>query len=112
MCRLTVRTLEHLHNLSLRFHLERRTGAVSSDLQRGAGRLSTLLNYLVFSILPLTGRPSSGGVDRNQLGDTPDETVTASPPPRERRWRQRGRENQTCGDGLASLDTGRERGRP
>ncbi|HKJ71807.1 MAG TPA: ABC transporter ATP-binding protein/permease [Gammaproteobacteria bacterium] len=53
MRRLTVRTLEHLHNLSLRFHLERKTGAVSSDLQRGAASLSTLLNYMAFSILPV-----------------------------------------------------------
>ena len=44
MRRLTIRTLEHLHNLSLRFHLERKTGALSSDLQRGAASLSTLLN--------------------------------------------------------------------
>ena len=52
MRRLTVRTLTHLHNLSLRFHLERKTGAISRDLERGARSLSTLLNYLVFSILP------------------------------------------------------------
>ena len=53
MRRLTVRTLDHLHNLSLRFHLERKTGAISSDLQRGAASLSTLLNYMAFSILPV-----------------------------------------------------------
>ena len=53
MRRLTLRTLEHLHNLSLRFHLERKTGAISRDLERGARSLSTLLNYLAFSILPV-----------------------------------------------------------
>ncbi len=53
MRRLTIRTLEHLHRLSLRFHLERKTGAISSDLQRGASSLSTLLNYMTFSILPV-----------------------------------------------------------
>jgi len=53
MRRLTLRTLEHLHNLSLRFHLERKTGAISRDLARGAASLSTLLNYLTFSILPI-----------------------------------------------------------
>lgn len=53
MRRLTVRTLEHLHALSLRYHLERKTGAISSDLQRGAGSLSSLLNYFTFSILPV-----------------------------------------------------------
>ena len=54
MRRLTLRTLEHLHALSLRFHLDRKTGAISRDLQRGATSLSTLLNYLVFSIVPVT----------------------------------------------------------
>ena len=53
MRQLTLRTLEHLHNLSLRFHLERKTGAISRDLERGARSLSTLLNYLAFSILPV-----------------------------------------------------------
>jgi len=53
MRRLTIRTLEHLHDLSLRFHLERKTGAISSDLQRGAGSLSTLLNLLTFNIIPV-----------------------------------------------------------
>jgi ABC-type transport system involved in Fe-S cluster assembly fused permease/ATPase subunit len=53
MRRLTTRTLAHLHKLSLRFHLERKTGAISRDLDRGARSLSTLLNYLTFSILPV-----------------------------------------------------------
>ncbi|MEI2742677.1 MAG: ABC transporter ATP-binding protein/permease [Candidatus Competibacter sp.] len=53
MRRLTVRTLAHLHDLALRFHLERKTGAVSRDLERGARSLSTLLNYLAFSIFPV-----------------------------------------------------------
>jgi len=54
MRRLTIRTLEHLHELSLRYHLERKTGAISSDLQRGASSLSTLLNMLTFNILPVS----------------------------------------------------------
>ena len=53
MRRLTIRTLDHLHDLSLRYHLERKTGAVSSDLQRGASSLSSLLNYFTFSIIPV-----------------------------------------------------------
>jgi ATP-binding cassette, subfamily B, heavy metal transporter len=53
MRRLTIRTLRHLHDLSLRYHLERKTGAVSSDLQRGASSLSSLLNYFTFSIIPV-----------------------------------------------------------
>ena len=46
------RVLTHLHQLSLRFHLERRTGGVSRDLERGASSVSSILNYLVFNILP------------------------------------------------------------
>jgi ATP-binding cassette subfamily B protein len=53
MRRLTLRTLRHLYSLSLRFHLERKTGAISRDLERGARSLSSLLNYLTFSILPV-----------------------------------------------------------
>ena len=53
MRRLTIRTLAHLHDLSLRYHLERKTGAISSDLQRGAASLSSLLNYFTFSIIPV-----------------------------------------------------------
>jgi len=53
MRRLTIRTLRHLHDLSLRYHLERKTGAISADLQRGAGSLSSLLNYFTFSIIPV-----------------------------------------------------------
>ena len=53
MRRITIRTMDHLHNLSLRFHLERKTGAVSRDLQRGATSLSSLLNYFTFSIIPV-----------------------------------------------------------
>jgi ATP-binding cassette subfamily B protein len=53
MRRLTLRTLEHLHRLALRFHLERKTGAISRDLARGSASLSTILNYFTFSILPV-----------------------------------------------------------
>jgi len=46
------RVLQHLHKLSLRYHLERRTGGVARDLERGATSVSSILNYLVFNILP------------------------------------------------------------
>lgn len=52
MRRLSTRLLDHLFNLALRFHLERKTGAISRDLERGTRSVSTLLNYLTFSILP------------------------------------------------------------
>ncbi len=53
MRRLSTRVLAHLHQLSLRFHLERRTGAISRDLERGTRSVSSILNYMVFSILPM-----------------------------------------------------------
>ena len=53
MRRLSTRVLEHLHRLSLRFHLDRKTGAVSRDLERGTRSVSQILNYMAFSILPI-----------------------------------------------------------
>ncbi len=53
MRNLSNRVLTHLHELSLRFHLERQSGAISRDLERGTRSVSTILNYMVFSILPM-----------------------------------------------------------
>jgi len=53
MRRLSTRVLQRLHELSLRFHLERKTGAISRDLERGTRSVSAILNYMVFSILPM-----------------------------------------------------------
>ena len=53
MRRLSNRVLSHLHDLSLRFHLQRKTGAISRDLERGSRSVSSILNYMVFSILPM-----------------------------------------------------------
>lgn len=53
MRRLSTRVLEHLHQLSLRYHLERQSGAISRDLERGTRSVSTILNYLVFSVTPV-----------------------------------------------------------
>ncbi len=47
-----VKVFEHLHSLSLRFHLDRQTGGVSRDMERGSSSITQLLNYLVFSIFP------------------------------------------------------------
>ncbi len=52
MHQMSVDVLEHLHRLSLRFHLERNTGGISRDLERGTRSLASVLNLLVFSILP------------------------------------------------------------
>ena len=53
MRRLSTKVLTHLHDLSLRFHLERQTGGLSRDLERGARSVSSILNYMTFSILPM-----------------------------------------------------------
>ena len=52
MRRISEQVLEHLHDLSLRFHLDRKTGAVTRDIGRGTRSLSNLLNYLLFRIVP------------------------------------------------------------
>ena len=39
---LSTRVLRHLHNLSLRYHLERQSGAISRDLERGTRSVSTI----------------------------------------------------------------------
>ncbi|MDH5784784.1 MAG: ABC transporter ATP-binding protein/permease [Chromatiales bacterium] len=49
---LSLKALGHLHKLSLRYHLERKTGALSRDMERGSRSAASLLNYMVFSILP------------------------------------------------------------
>lgn len=53
MRELSKRVMQHLHNLSLRFHLERKTGAISRDLERGTRSVATLMNFLVFSTIPI-----------------------------------------------------------
>jgi ATP-binding cassette subfamily B protein len=53
MRRLSTRVLSHLHQLSLRYHLERQSGAISRDLERGTRSVATILNYMVFSVIPV-----------------------------------------------------------
>ncbi len=42
----------HLHRLSLRFHLQRQTGGISRDIERGSRGITFLLNFMIFNILP------------------------------------------------------------
>ncbi len=46
------KVVSHLYDLSLNFHLERKTGGITRDLDRGARSLSAILNYLTFNIIP------------------------------------------------------------
>ncbi len=50
--KIALKVFEHLHSLSLRFHLDRQTGGVSRDIERGSRSIAQLLHYLIFSILP------------------------------------------------------------
>lgn len=50
--RIALEVFRHLHDLSLRFHLERQTGGVSRDIERGTRSISSLISYTLYSILP------------------------------------------------------------
>lgn len=50
--KVAMQVFEHLHRLSLRFHLERQTGGMSRDIDRGTKGISFLLNFTLFNILP------------------------------------------------------------
>ncbi|MDQ5849039.1 MAG: ABC transporter ATP-binding protein/permease [Pseudomonadota bacterium] len=51
--RVALGVFRHLHSLSLRFHLDRQTGGMTRDIERGTRGISSLLSYLLFSILPV-----------------------------------------------------------
>lgn len=50
--RIALETFEHLHRLSLRFHLARQTGGLTRDIERGTRGITSLMSYVLFSILP------------------------------------------------------------
>ncbi|RIA43910.1 ATP-binding cassette subfamily B protein [Hephaestia caeni] len=50
--RLAATVFRHLHQLSLRFHLERRTGAVTRVVERGTKSIDTMLYFMLFNIAP------------------------------------------------------------
>jgi ATP-binding cassette subfamily B protein len=50
--RLAATVFRHLHQLSLRFHLERRTGAVTKVVERGTKSIDTMLYFMLFNIAP------------------------------------------------------------
>jgi ATP-binding cassette subfamily B protein len=51
--RVALSVFRHLHGLSLRFHLDRQTGGMTRDIERGSRGISQLLNYMIFSIIPV-----------------------------------------------------------
>ncbi len=50
--RIALKVFRHLHELALRFHLDRQTGGISRDIERGSRSITQLLHFLIFSILP------------------------------------------------------------
>ncbi|MBU1731994.1 MAG: ABC transporter ATP-binding protein/permease [Gammaproteobacteria bacterium] len=52
MRRVSMAVFEHLHALSLRFHLERQTGGITRDIERGTKAISSLVGFLLFRITP------------------------------------------------------------
>ena len=49
---IALQTFQHLHALSLRFHLERQTGGMTRDIERGVRGIESLISYSLFSIFP------------------------------------------------------------
>jgi len=49
---ITLKVFRHLHGLSLRFHLGRRTGGVARDVERGGTAIADLLDWTIYTILP------------------------------------------------------------
>lgn len=49
---IALQVFEHLHALSLRFHLDRQTGGLTRDIERGTRAISSLISYTLYSILP------------------------------------------------------------
>ncbi|WP_229144012.1 ABC transporter ATP-binding protein/permease [Alcanivorax sp. 1008] len=52
MRRVSLKVFQHLHRLELGFHLSRRTGALSRDIERGTTGVSFLLRFMLFNIVP------------------------------------------------------------
>ena len=50
--KIALQVFRHLHALSLRFHLQRQTGGLTRDVERGQRGISTLIQFTLFSILP------------------------------------------------------------
>ncbi|MFG5777232.1 ABCB family ABC transporter ATP-binding protein/permease [Comamonas sp. J-3] len=49
---IALQTFEHLHGMSLRFHLERQTGGMTRDIERGVKGVESLISYSLYSIIP------------------------------------------------------------
>ena len=50
--RIALETFNHLHGMSLRFHLERQTGGMTRDIERGVKGIESLISYSLYSIIP------------------------------------------------------------
>ena len=53
LSKITLSVFSHLHTLDLAFHLDRKTGGLSRDMERGTNAISFLLRAIVFSVIPI-----------------------------------------------------------
>ena len=53
VCKISAQVFDHLHQLSLKFHLERKIGALFRDIDRGNQAIISFLNMVVFSVVPV-----------------------------------------------------------
>jgi ATP-binding cassette, subfamily B, heavy metal transporter len=49
---IALETFQHLHGLSLRFHLERQTGGMTRDIERGVRGIESLISFSLYSVVP------------------------------------------------------------
>ncbi len=64
---IAIQVFDYLHALSLRFHLNRQTGGVTRDIERGSRAISSLVSYTLYSILPTLIDCAGGGLFVHQL---------------------------------------------
>jgi ATP-binding cassette subfamily B protein len=100
---LAATVFRHLHQLSLRFHLERRTGAVTKVVERGTKSIDTMLYFMLFNIAPtrkgsqwpsVVGLLASASVAHLKVKGTPISTsrpITSSTKAATTRWRRSAR---------------------
>ena len=50
--RISLNVFKHLHKLDLEYHLDRRTGGLARDIERGASSINFLMRFMIFNIIP------------------------------------------------------------
>ena len=73
---ISVKVLTHLHKMSLRFHLERQTGSIIRDLERGTQSLSSLINYIIVILMVYGFKRKIGTMIYMRLTCPPQRSMT------------------------------------